>query len=49
MHRFDLCSTRPELRERFEPGHRDACHLELAMRAELRQLSAGETVRRESR
>ena len=32
-YRFDLCSTRPELAERVEPGRRDACHLDPAVRA----------------
>jgi peptide/nickel transport system ATP-binding protein len=47
-HRFDLCSTRPDLLERAEPGHSDACHLEVAARPELRRRSAGVAVHRES-
>jgi peptide/nickel transport system ATP-binding protein len=31
-HRFELCSTRPELLERVTPGRRDACHLDPAVR-----------------
>jgi peptide/nickel transport system ATP-binding protein len=31
-HRFELCSTRPELLERVAPGRRDACHLDPAVR-----------------
>jgi peptide/nickel transport system ATP-binding protein len=48
MHRFELCSTRPELLERFEPGHKDACHLEVAARPQLRQRAGDVTVRTES-
>jgi peptide/nickel transport system ATP-binding protein len=48
MHRFELCSTRPELLERFEPGHKDACHLEVAARPELRRRAGDVTVRTES-
>jgi len=39
VHRFDRCSTRPELLERVEPGHRDACHLDVASRPAARQRS----------
>jgi peptide/nickel transport system ATP-binding protein len=35
-YRFALCSTRPELAERVEPGRRDACHLDPAKRRALR-------------
>jgi peptide/nickel transport system ATP-binding protein len=35
-HRFDLCSTRPELAERVAPGRADACHLDPAVRPTLR-------------
>jgi peptide/nickel transport system ATP-binding protein len=38
--RFDLCSTRPELAERVEPGRRDACHLDPAARRALRMETA---------
>jgi peptide/nickel transport system ATP-binding protein len=38
-HAFDLCSTRPELRERAAPGRRDACHLDAAVRPALREES----------
>jgi len=48
VHRFDLCSTRPELLERVEPGHKDACHLELEVRPALRQRTLGTEPRRES-
>jgi peptide/nickel transport system ATP-binding protein len=48
LHRFDLCSTRPELLERFEPGHRDACHLDVAARPALRQRSTGVAAQRNS-
>ena len=37
VHRFDRCATPPELLERAEPGHWDACHLEVASRSALRQ------------
>jgi peptide/nickel transport system ATP-binding protein len=47
-HSFDLCSTRPELLERFEPGHQDACHLDVAARATLRQRSIGVAAQRDS-
>ena len=47
-HRFDLCSARPELLERFEPGHKDACHLEVSARPGLRQRSGDVTARPES-
>jgi peptide/nickel transport system ATP-binding protein len=39
-YRFALCSTRPELAERVEPGRRDACHLEPAKRRALRNETA---------
>ena len=39
-YRFDLCSTRPELAERVEPGRRDACHLDPAVRPALRRKTA---------
>jgi len=39
-YRFDLCSTRPELAERVEPGRRDACHLDPAARGALRRKTA---------
>jgi peptide/nickel transport system ATP-binding protein len=39
-YRFDLCSTRPELAERVEPGRRDACHLDPAARRVLRRETA---------
>jgi peptide/nickel transport system ATP-binding protein len=48
VHRFDLCSTRPELLERAEPGHRDACHLDVASRSALRQRSLEAEAGRES-
>ncbi|MGH3135300.1 MAG: ABC transporter ATP-binding protein [Gaiellaceae bacterium] len=48
VHSFELCSTRPELLERSEPGHKDACHLEVAARPALRRRSAGEAPERES-
>ena len=38
-HRFDRCTTHPELVERVGPGHRDACHLDPAVRPALRQRS----------
>jgi len=45
-HRFELCATRPELLERVGPGHRDACHLDPAVRPALRAASLrGETER----
>jgi peptide/nickel transport system ATP-binding protein len=37
VHRFDRCATPPELLERAEPGHWDACHLDVASRSALRQ------------
>jgi len=40
-HRFEKCSTRPELAERAGPGRRDACHLDPAVRPALRQSSLG--------
>ncbi|HEX7310446.1 MAG TPA: ABC transporter ATP-binding protein [Gaiellaceae bacterium] len=39
-YRFELCSTRPELAERVEPGRRDACHLDPAVRSALRRKTA---------
>jgi peptide/nickel transport system ATP-binding protein len=39
-YRFDLCSTRPELRERVVAGRRDACHLDPAARGALRRKTA---------
>jgi peptide/nickel transport system ATP-binding protein len=39
-YRFELCSTRPELAERVEPGRRDACHLDPAVRPALRRKTA---------
>jgi peptide/nickel transport system ATP-binding protein len=36
-HRFDLCSTRPELLERVASGRRDACHLDPGIRPALRR------------
>jgi peptide/nickel transport system ATP-binding protein len=36
-HRFDRCSTRPDLLERVSPGRKDACHLDPAVRPALRQ------------
>ncbi|MFL6005779.1 MAG: ABC transporter ATP-binding protein, partial [Gaiellaceae bacterium] len=39
-YRFELCSTRPELEERVEPGRRDACHLDPAARGALRKKTA---------
>ena len=47
-HRFDLCSTRPELLERIGTGHRDACHLDPAVRSALRQRSLAPETHRES-
>jgi peptide/nickel transport system ATP-binding protein len=46
-YRFDLCSTRPELRERIGPGRKDACHLDAAVRPSLRQASLRPEVRRQ--
>jgi peptide/nickel transport system ATP-binding protein len=40
-HRFQLCSTRPDLLERVAPGRRDACHLEPALRPAKRAGSLG--------
>jgi len=40
-HRFELCSTRPDLLERVAPGRRDACHLEPALRPAKRGGSRG--------
>jgi peptide/nickel transport system ATP-binding protein len=43
-HRFELCSTRPELLERVDRNRRDACHLDPAVRPALRQaMLRGET------
>ena len=39
-YRFALCSTKPELAERVEPGRRDACHLEPSMRVAARRKTA---------
>jgi peptide/nickel transport system ATP-binding protein len=47
-HSFDLCSTEPELLERSETGHKDACHLEVPARSVLRQSTLGDGVERES-
>ncbi len=47
-HRFDRCATRPELVERVGPGHRDACHLDPAVRPALRQSSLQAETRRET-
>jgi peptide/nickel transport system ATP-binding protein len=43
-HRFELCTTRPELLERVSPDRRDACHLDPAARpaARLQSLEAGQ-------
>ncbi len=38
-HRFNLCSIQPELLERSEPSHTDACHLDVVERSVLRQRS----------
>jgi peptide/nickel transport system ATP-binding protein len=38
-HRFELCSTRPELAERVARGRRDACHLDPAVRPLKRRAS----------
>ena len=46
-HRFDRCATRPDLVERSEPGHKDACHLEVRERPALRR-NAASAARRES-
>jgi peptide/nickel transport system ATP-binding protein len=48
LHRFDVCSTQPELLERSEPGHRDACHLEVAVRSASRERSTRAGEERES-
>jgi peptide/nickel transport system ATP-binding protein len=43
-HRFELCSTRPELLERVDRNRRDACYLDPAVRPGLRQATLrGET------
>ncbi len=47
-HRFDRCTTHPELVERVGPGHRDACHLDPAVRPVLRQRSLQPETRRET-
>ena len=47
-YRFELCATRPELRERVGPGHSDACHLDPAVRPALRAASLGGEPERES-
>jgi len=47
-HRFDRCATHPELVERVGPGHRDACHLDPAVRPALRQSSLQAETRRET-
>jgi peptide/nickel transport system ATP-binding protein len=47
-HRFDRCTTHPELVERVGPGHRDACHLDPAVRPALRQRSLQAETRRET-
>jgi oligopeptide/dipeptide ABC transporter ATP-binding protein len=36
-HRFDLCDERPELLERVDGNHLDACHLEPKQKKELRE------------
>jgi peptide/nickel transport system ATP-binding protein len=48
VHHFDRCSTRPELLERAEPGHRDACHLDVAARPAARERSLEPEADRES-
>jgi peptide/nickel transport system ATP-binding protein len=47
-HRFELCTTRPELLERVGPGHWDACHLDPATRPALRAASLAGEQERES-
>ena len=47
-HRFDRCATHPQLVERVGPGHRDACHLDPAVRPVLRQRSLQAETRRET-
>ena len=47
-HRFDRCATHPQLLERVGPGHRDACHLDPAVRPALRQRSLQAETRRET-
>jgi oligopeptide/dipeptide ABC transporter ATP-binding protein len=47
-HRFELCSTRPELLERVGPGRRDACHLDPSVRPALRAASLGDEPKRQS-
>ena len=39
VHRFDRCSTRPELKARVSADRLDACHLDPAIRASLRRRS----------
>jgi peptide/nickel transport system ATP-binding protein len=48
IHRFEPCSTRPELLERAEPGHWDACHLDVVSRPAARQRSLRTEADRES-
>ena len=48
VHRFELCSTRPELAERVGPGRKDACHLDPPIRPALRQASLAVLTDRES-
>ncbi|HEU5419316.1 MAG TPA: ABC transporter ATP-binding protein [Streptosporangiaceae bacterium] len=36
-HRFELCATRPELRDRAGHGHLDACHLDLQRKKDIRE------------
>jgi peptide/nickel transport system ATP-binding protein len=40
-HRFERCSSRPELAERVAPGRKDACHLDPTVRPALRQAALG--------
>jgi peptide/nickel transport system ATP-binding protein len=47
-YRFDRCATHPQLVERVGPGHRDACHLDPAVRPALRQRSLQAETRRET-
>ena len=47
-HRFDRCATQPQLVEHLGPGHRDACHLDPAVRPGLRQRSLQADTRRET-
>jgi peptide/nickel transport system ATP-binding protein len=48
LHRFERCTTFPELLERVGPGRRDACWLDPAARPALRDASLGAGERRES-